>query len=203
MKKYQYGRARRSSRSCGALPQCAGNGVNDIRFGVRTAPAAEIPGPARKSPILTQFLRKLHSCKPVNRYKIKMIMECGMSTLLVVDDDSEMLEAASMMLEFAGYDVLTAGSGYAALKLCEEHSEIDLVLTDIDMPEMNGMELADRLSGLTRHVAIVLMTAHPVETPHARATRSSREYRILRKPFGAAELREQMAYALGVPAPAG
>ncbi|MBZ5726680.1 MAG: response regulator [Acidobacteriia bacterium] len=130
-------------------------------------------------------------------------MDCERPTLLVVDDDSEMRETASMMLECAGYDVLTAGSGKAALRLCEEHSEIDLVLTDFDMPMMNGLELANRLSGLTRPIAIVLMTAHPVETLRTPDTHSSREFRILRKPFTSAELREEMAHALDLHAPAG
>ena len=129
-----------------------------------------------------------------------------MATFLVVDDDPYMLETASVMLELAGHEVLRAGSGEAALKLCAEPNRaIHLVLTDIEMPLMNGPELAARLYSLIPHVAIVFMTAHcgqaPVQgMPVGGMPVPGKDvfggHCIIRKPFTAAELRKHMETVL-------
>jgi two-component system cell cycle sensor histidine kinase/response regulator CckA len=119
-----------------------------------------------------------------------------MATLLIVDDDPFILETASMMLELAGYEILRADSGHAALRLCAEpHDPIDLLLTDIEMPLMNGPELAARLFKLIPHLAIVFMTAHhgQLRLPNQNAFGG---YGIIRKPFTAAQLRQEMAHHL-------
>jgi CheY-like chemotaxis protein len=119
-----------------------------------------------------------------------------MATLLIVDDDPFILETASMMLELAGYEVLRAESGQAALRLCAEvHGPIHLLLTDIEMPLMNGPELAARLFNLIPHIAIVFMTAH-----HGQLRMPGQDafggYGIIRKPFTAAQLRQEMVSRL-------
>jgi len=61
-------------------------------------------------------------------------------TILVVDDDIRNTYALSTVLEGRGLSVLTAGDGYQALEVLREHKEVDLVLMDIMMPEMDGLE---------------------------------------------------------------
>jgi len=85
-----------------------------------------------------------------------------MATILVADDEPLMLELVSMILERAGYQVVRASNGLEALLLYESYAaRIDLVLTDIEMPQMNGVEMARRI--LTTHPGskVVFMTGGP------------------------------------------
>lgn len=67
-------------------------------------------------------------------------------TVLVVEDDPEILKLCHMLLEQLGYRVLVAGRPSEAIGLAEAHAgRIDLLLTDVDMPEMSGQALAHRL----------------------------------------------------------
>ena len=83
----------------------------------------------------------------------------GGETILVVEDDSNLLKLASSILKRGGYDVLTAGNGVEALKLLEAHPQtIHLLVTDVVMPGMSGRVLSDRMR--TLHSAIrVLYTS--------------------------------------------
>jgi CheY-like chemotaxis protein len=83
-----------------------------------------------------------------------------MDTILVVDDETEMTELIAMMLDEDELTVLTAGDGQEALTIAlREHPQ--LVLTDIMMPRMNGVELCRRLQEDpdTRDTVVLLMTA--------------------------------------------
>jgi CheY-like chemotaxis protein len=63
-----------------------------------------------------------------------------------VEDEPAMLNLGAVMLEGLGYTVLKAGSGAEAMRIAESYGgDIDLVVTDIVMPGMNGCDLADRL----------------------------------------------------------
>jgi CheY-like chemotaxis protein len=71
----------------------------------------------------------------------------GYETTLLVEDDPALLEMTTKMLERQGYEVLSAPTPVDAVRLAEtHHGEIDLLLTDVIMPEMNGTELAKRLA---------------------------------------------------------
>jgi DNA-binding response OmpR family regulator len=70
----------------------------------------------------------------------------GSETLLLVEDEPAMLNLVAVMLEDLGYTVLKAGSGAEAMRIAESHAgDIDLLVTDVVMPGMNGCDLADRL----------------------------------------------------------
>ena len=73
----------------------------------------------------------------------------GSETVLVVEDESEVRALVQRILEEFGYSVLSAGEIADAFRLVERRGDpIDLLLTDIVMPEMNGVQLAERLVGL-------------------------------------------------------
>jgi DNA-binding NtrC family response regulator len=81
------------------------------------------------------------------------------STVLVVDDEPGLRGLARRMLEEAGYDVLEAADGQAALQLVNEtHASVKMVLTDIRMPIMNGWQLAESLTSRQPPVPVVLMS---------------------------------------------
>jgi len=73
----------------------------------------------------------------------------GSETVLVVEDDSEVLALASRTLASLGYRVITAASGEDALAIAEARRDrIDLLFTDVVMRGINGRQVADRLAGL-------------------------------------------------------
>jgi CheY-like chemotaxis protein len=99
-------------------------------------------------------------------------------TILLVDDEFAILSLLQDTLEDAGYAVLVAMDGEQALALARQHSP-DLVLTDIMMPRLDGVELARRLRAdpRTRHIPILAMSAAQ-KSPKTDAFAS-----ILAKPF--------------------
>lgn len=80
--------------------------------------------------------------------------------VLIVDDTPENLVALSVVLEDIECEVMTANSGQAALSILLK-SEIDLVLLDVQMPEMDGFEVAALMRGSqrTQHIPIIFVTA--------------------------------------------
>jgi CheY-like chemotaxis protein len=111
----------------------------------------------------------------------------GGGTVLVVDDDRGVLRLTSRMLRMAGYKVLEAGSGPEALSVLEKEPGVDLVLTDIVMPEMHGLELVDRALATTPKLRILLMTGHALELTAQLGVRES-PLPLLLKPFSAEQL---------------
>jgi CheY-like chemotaxis protein len=80
-------------------------------------------------------------------------------TILLVDDEPLVRKATSRLLRSLGYTVLAAESGEVALALASQHLEdIDLVLTDVVMPEMNGLDLARELSRRSPSLKILFMS---------------------------------------------
>jgi two-component system cell cycle sensor histidine kinase/response regulator CckA len=107
----------------------------------------------------------------------------GSGTVLVVDDETLLLRLAETILSDFGYTVLTAVNGAAALRLLSDPSKkIDLVITDMVMPEMGGRELMDRIRQMGLPVPI-LCTSGFVLSAEAK---SAADY--LPKPFTSSEL---------------
>ena len=110
-------------------------------------------------------------------------------TILVVDDDSKVLQQASAMLEMMGYHVFRADSAEQALTIFAGHAaEIDLLLTDVLMPGLNGPELAERVHREKPALPVLLMTGF--------AGRYQGAADLIEKPFGIVELQERVARAL-------
>jgi len=85
-------------------------------------------------------------------------------TLLVVDDEMEILKVMQTVLEQGGYEVLTAGDGVSALERYEKHSgRIDLVITDMLMPHMDGIRLIETIRKHNPAVPIVVASGYGEE----------------------------------------
>lgn len=82
--------------------------------------------------------------------------------ILVVDDEESMCQYLSILLQKEGYEVHTAGSGDQAMELFNEDS-YDLVMTDIQMPKMNGIELLKRIKASRDKCPVIIMTAYASE----------------------------------------
>ena len=109
-------------------------------------------------------------------------------TVLVVDDEPVIRELVSMLLEDEGYIVRQAADGLDALQEVEGDG-IDLVLTDIKMPRLDGASLARRLCSREHAVPVVLMSA---VIPAADLP----DVPFLRKPFAPDHLTQVIAEAL-------
>jgi CheY-like chemotaxis protein len=85
-------------------------------------------------------------------------------TVLLVEDSDVVRDVVAKMLEWGGFTVLQASGGEEALALARRgDAPIDLLLTDIVMPEVSGLELADRLEGERPDMRILFMTGYAEE----------------------------------------
>jgi PAS domain S-box-containing protein len=112
----------------------------------------------------------------------------GSETILLVEDEAVVRGLARRILEQAGYSVVEASRGDEALRFCAEHAaEVDLLLTDVVMPEMSGKELADRLKSQYPELKMVFMSGYTDESiVHHGVLDSSVEF--IQKPFTPAAL---------------
>lgn len=111
--------------------------------------------------------------------------------VLVVDDDSLVLTSTSLLLEDLGHRVISATSGKQALEAFNSGHAIDLVITDMAMPHMNGAQLAQAIRGLKPDLPIILATGY-AERLDGFVTELPR----LSKPFTQLHLVEIIAQAL-------
>ena len=108
--------------------------------------------------------------------------------VLVVDDEESIRVLVRKVLERAGYQVLEAASGEAALKISLEHpGPIGLLLSDVVMPGMSGVELAENLSLRRSEMRTLLISGFTGETALANA-RLPRGFEFLQKPFSLPDL---------------
>jgi PAS domain S-box-containing protein len=120
----------------------------------------------------------------------------GGETILLVEDDRALREAARRILVGAGFDVVAAADGPAALQaMAGRERQIDLLLTDVVMPEMLGPVLADRLR--VQHPAVRILYMSGFAESVLRQTTSVGAERLIEKPFAAAALLGQIRLALG------
>jgi len=97
-------------------------------------------------------------------------------TILVVDDEQIIRESASFILKKEGFHVEEAANGRAAYEMFTEKS-YDLVITDLEMPEMKGMELLDRIRELNPHTLVIIVTAYgSMETAIAALRKGANDY---------------------------
>lgn len=78
--------------------------------------------------------------------------------MLVVDDEADLADLASMLLSAHGLDVVTVYSAQEALRRLEHDREIDAVVSDIVMPGMNGLQLGDAIREMYPQVKVVLVS---------------------------------------------
>jgi DNA-binding response OmpR family regulator len=119
--------------------------------------------------------------------------------ILVVDDTEPIRKMVSAMLKLAGYRCLEAADGDEGFRIFESATaEVDLILTDVVMPKMDGAELARRASRVRPDVRVVFMSGfsdHPV----VQGIEESKSL-FLPKPFTAGALVEKIRQALDSPA---
>ncbi|MCS6873713.1 MAG: sigma-54 dependent transcriptional regulator [Pyrinomonadaceae bacterium] len=115
-------------------------------------------------------------------------------TILVVDDEKNQREILRMILSSEGYDVTTASSGEAAMKFVRE-KHFDLVLTDLKMTGMSGVDLLRELVAFDKSIIVILLTAHGT-VDSAFEAKELGAFAYLQKPYDRDKLLETIERAL-------
>ncbi len=104
-----------------------------------------------------------------------------MESILIVDDEKNYLRVLSAVLEEEGYEILTALGGQEALEI-QKTSDLDLILTDMKMPGMDGIELLERIKARDQDLPVIMMTAHGTVDKAVEAMQKG-AYSYILKPF--------------------
>jgi len=121
----------------------------------------------------------------------------GERTVLVVEDDNSVRSLVRRVLETSGFTVISASSGVEALALCDrQQHKIDLLLTDVIMPQMSGRDLAGHIRERYPDMQVLFMSGY---TSNAIANNGVLEpgMNFIGKPFTAADLSEKIQEILG------
>ena len=121
--------------------------------------------------------------------------EKNATTVLVVDDDQFVLDMVKEQLFNLGHEVITACCGKDALQKAKEFTGIDILLTDIMMPSMNGIELAKEFIKLLPKVKIVFMSGY-LNLTVSDNDLPQEKYPILEKPFSLNKLQSEVSRVL-------
>lgn len=117
--------------------------------------------------------------------------QTGQQTILLVDDEEMVLNMSQMVLSSHGYRVLTAGSGSKGLEVMQKSKiQIDLLVTDMVMPKMNGRELIEKVRHLSPATRVVCATAC------SRTLHSESEMDFLSKPYTSQQLLRKVRESL-------
>ena len=121
----------------------------------------------------------------------------GKGTILLVEDEDAVRTFAARALGTRGYDVLQAESGEAALALVEEHDgPIDLIVSDVVMPNMDGPTLIRELTGKLPGVKIIFVSGY-AEDAFAKSLDPDQEFHFLPKPFSLKQLAAAVKDVMG------
>jgi len=118
----------------------------------------------------------------------------NLKTVLVVDDDPSILRLVKEQLSDYGYLPIMASSGEEALEIASQQTHIDLLLTDIKMPGMNGIDLVKQMSTLYPDIKVLFMSVFTL--PSTLYSISGKEMVFLEKPFRVNTLIKKMEFAL-------
>lgn len=119
--------------------------------------------------------------------KERSMSDKGFKKILIIDDDDTILSLCEEVLHVAGYQVMTASSGFQALDELKK-SRFDLIITDINMPELGGLDLYSRavMEFPQLRGRFLFMTGDV--TPEAQAVIKSQNIEFILKPFRISEL---------------
>lgn len=117
-----------------------------------------------------------------------------LATVLVVDDEPMIRKIVTWILRREGYEVLEAEDGQGGLERFEDHEEIDLVLSDIVMPNLDGVAMARELRQRRPRVCVLFMSGY---SGHDRPPLDDEDLRLLlSKPFTPQQLVARVEQAL-------
>jgi signal transduction histidine kinase len=131
------------------------------------------------------------------RSTVRLAPVVGVGTVMIVEDDPAIRDMTAKLLTRAGYDVLAVASGSEAIASADDAGQIDVLVTDVVMPAMSGIELAERMMDNYPLIGVVLLSGYIAETLHLeRAT--ARGATFLTKPVSSTQLLEAVGRAVAL-----
>lgn len=139
--------------------------------------------------LISPITRCTENCGPSRQRTLGDLQSCSSKTetlsqllrkVLVVDDEADLAELAAILLQSHGLQTLTASSARAALGLLATDNEIDAVVSDIVMPGMTGLKLADAIREMYPRVKVVLTSGF---TPQVQRMSQDCPYLFATKPY--------------------
>lgn len=174
-----------------ALPQPTG-----LDRGTGSVP---LPGSPLKESPEERAARESAEAEASQVRELKHGQPTGRETILLVDDEKALRKLGKRILSEAGYRVLEASDGAMALRVAaEEVGEIDLVLTDVEMPTLGGRGMVDELHELSPGLRVLFMSGYTDNEILMRGISTS-EMEFLQKPFTAETLRTAVRAVLNKP----
>jgi len=139
--------------------------------------------PGRGTTLKVYFPQQSQGAQALLDTAAALELASGTETILVVEDDEALRKLITTLLGGSGYKVLQSANGVAALELVKNYREpIDLVLTDMLMPGMSGIELSSQLRSLRPNVKVLLMSGYAGDLI-ARYQVAESEIILIEKPF--------------------
>jgi signal transduction histidine kinase/ActR/RegA family two-component response regulator len=120
----------------------------------------------------------------------------GMESVLLIDDNEELRRVVKRMLMRAGYRVLEAANGAAALAQLDRGARVDVVISDVMMPEMGGRAVVDAMQQRHADVKLLLMSGYNYDTA-LRGMAQRGDIAFIEKPFTAEQLLRKLREVLG------
>ena len=127
----------------------------------------------------------------------KMALENASGTVLVVDDDPGVRNIVTDMIESFGFRVLVANDGSEALNILDETEGIDILFSDVVMPQgMNGFDLADAAIERHKNLKVLLTSGYP-DAELRRSDSGASAYRLIAKPYSMSDINDALNEVLG------
>ena len=119
----------------------------------------------------------------------------GSSTILLVEDEDAVRMFASRALKNKGYTVYEADSGVSALKVMEEtEAKIDLLISDVMMPQMDGPSLVKKIRETDKSLKVIFISGYAEDALDDNIT--DKDFNFLSKPFSLKQLAEEVKEVL-------
>lgn len=132
----------------------------------------------------------MHTTAAIPGGAVSTSARVGSQTILLVEDDDALRQFVARVLRNAGYSVVEAGNGEDALEVPESHGRIDLLITDVVMPKLGGVELARRLCACDPQLRVVYISGYS-EATLKKQNALGPEAAWLTKPFTSRELLQE------------
>lgn len=117
-----------------------------------------------------------------------------MATILIVDDEQDILDQLPSIIQRWGHAPLTAANGFEALRVFEEN-QVDLIVSDIRMPEMDGLQLLQKVQDIDKQCPVIFLTGYPSDDTAIEAMHSGAEDYLV-KPVNYDELKLRIEKSL-------
>ena len=129
--------------------------------------------------------------------KVTSPVTTGSETVLLAEDQASIRTVLREFLESTGYQVLEAQNGGEAMELAERHiGSLDVLVTDVIMPQIRGLELAKRVTELRPNICVIFMSGYSEDALVENQLLSQRNMTLIQKPFDPEELAQKIRESL-------